>query len=139
MLRITQRARGRRTGPAPELSRAPLEVPVRGEACAAILAAMKNRPTSSRSHLLLPTGPSCGTAVKRPCAPTRRRGVDTLKEASMKALRVALLALLVAWPTLAAAQTIKVGAVVPLTGRYGGGGAQGRAGYEIGGGHGNAT
>ncbi len=49
----------------------------------------------------------------------------------MKALRVALLALLVAWPALAAAQTIKVGAVVPLTGRYGGGGAQVRAGYEI--------
>src|SRR3989454_9804219 len=69
--------------------------------------------------------------MKRPCAPTRRRGVDTLKEASMKALRVVLLALLVAWPALAAAQTIKVGAVVPLTGRYGGGGAQVRAGYEI--------
>src|SRR5256712_12743927 len=69
--------------------------------------------------------------MKRPCAPTRRRGVDTLKEASMKALRVALLALLVAWPALAAAQTIKVGAVVPLTGRYGGGGAQVRARYEI--------
>src|SRR5437870_932148 len=49
----------------------------------------------------------------------------------MSALRVALLALLVAWPALAAAQTIKVGAVVPLTGRYGGGGAQVRAGYEI--------
>jgi len=49
----------------------------------------------------------------------------------MKALRLALLALLVAWPALAAAQTIKVGAVVPLTGRYGGGGAQVRAGYEI--------
>src|SRR6058998_3549140 len=69
--------------------------------------------------------------MKRPCAPTRRRGVDTLKEASMNALSVALLALLVAWPGLAAAQTIKVGAVVPLTGRYGGGGAQVRAGYEI--------
>src|SRR2546426_6514238 len=69
--------------------------------------------------------------MKRPCAPTRRRGVDTTEEASMKALRVALLALLVAWPALAAAQTIKVGAVVPLTGRYGGGGAQVRAGYEI--------
>src|SRR5436305_1336570 len=35
----------------------------------------------------------------------------------MNALSVALLALLVAWPALAAAQTIKVGAVVPLTGR----------------------
>src|SRR3989475_8300021 len=69
--------------------------------------------------------------MKRPCVPTRRRGVDTTEEASMKALRVALLALLVAWPALAAAQTIKVGAVVPLTGRYGGGGAQVRAGYEI--------
>src|SRR5213594_356441 len=77
--------------------------------------------------------------MERPCVPTRRRGVDTLKEASMKALRVALLALLVAWPALAAAQTIKVGAVVPLTGRYGGGGAQVRAGYEIGVEHVNAA
>jgi branched-chain amino acid transport system substrate-binding protein len=34
-------------------------------------------------------------------------------------------------PALAAAQAIKVGAVVPLTGRYGAGGAQIRAGYEI--------
>ncbi|HWP35006.1 MAG TPA: amino acid ABC transporter substrate-binding protein [Thermodesulfobacteriota bacterium] len=34
-------------------------------------------------------------------------------------------------PLSAAAQTIKVGAVVPLTGRYGAGGAQVRAGYEI--------
>src|SRR5437870_13522039 len=49
----------------------------------------------------------------------------------MSALSVARLALLVASPALAAAQTIKVGAVVPLTGRYGGGGAQVRAGYEI--------
>jgi branched-chain amino acid transport system substrate-binding protein len=35
------------------------------------------------------------------------------------------------WPTLAAGQTVKVGAAVPLTGRYGAGGAQARAGYEI--------
>ncbi len=35
------------------------------------------------------------------------------------------------WPTAAAAQTVKVGAVVPLTGRYAGGGAQVKAGYEI--------
>jgi branched-chain amino acid transport system substrate-binding protein len=42
-----------------------------------------------------------------------------------------LLAALAGWPALAAAQTIKVGAVVPLTGRYGAGGAQVRAGYEI--------
>jgi branched-chain amino acid transport system substrate-binding protein len=34
-------------------------------------------------------------------------------------------------PPLAWAQSIKVGAVVPLTGRYGAGGAQVRAGYEI--------
>jgi branched-chain amino acid transport system substrate-binding protein len=34
-------------------------------------------------------------------------------------------------PMGAAAQTIKVGAVVPLTGRYAAGGAQVRAGYEI--------
>jgi branched-chain amino acid transport system substrate-binding protein len=34
-------------------------------------------------------------------------------------------------PVAAAAQAIKVGAVVPLTGRYGAGGAQVRAGYEI--------
>src|SRR3989449_3479424 len=57
----------------------------------------------------------------------------------MNARSVALLALLVAWPGLAAAQTIKVGAVVPLTGRYGGGGAQVRAGYEIGVEHVNAA
>ena len=44
---------------------------------------------------------------------------------------VLLAALLGAWPTLAAAQAIKVGAVVPLTGRYAGGGAQVKAGYEI--------
>jgi branched-chain amino acid transport system substrate-binding protein len=35
------------------------------------------------------------------------------------------------WPLPALAQTVKVGAVVPLTGRYGAGGAQVRAGYEI--------
>src|SRR5947199_8912131 len=57
----------------------------------------------------------------------------------MNALSVALLALLVAWPALAAAQIIKVGAVVPLTGRYGGGGAQVSAGYEIGVEHVNAA
>jgi branched-chain amino acid transport system substrate-binding protein len=34
-------------------------------------------------------------------------------------------------PTLVAAQAIKVGAAVPLTGRYGAGGAQARAGYEL--------
>src|SRR5436309_12781667 len=54
-------------------------------------------------------------------------------------LSVALLGLLVAWPALAAGQTIKVGAVVPLTGRYGGGGAEVRAGYEIGVEHVNAA
>jgi branched-chain amino acid transport system substrate-binding protein len=43
---------------------------------------------------------------------------------------VALLGLL-AGPALAAGQTIKVGAVVPVTGRFGAGGAQVRAGYEI--------
>ncbi|MGH7356489.1 MAG: amino acid ABC transporter substrate-binding protein [Candidatus Rokuibacteriota bacterium] len=42
-----------------------------------------------------------------------------------------LLVLLAGWPAVAAAQTVKIGAVVPLTGRYGGGGAQVRAGYEI--------
>jgi branched-chain amino acid transport system substrate-binding protein len=36
-----------------------------------------------------------------------------------------------AWPAAADAQTIKVGTVVPLTGRYAAGGAQVRAGYEI--------
>jgi branched-chain amino acid transport system substrate-binding protein len=48
-----------------------------------------------------------------------------------RGVTVFLLALLGGWPVLAAAQTIKVGAVVPLTGRYGAGGAQVRAGYEI--------
>jgi branched-chain amino acid transport system substrate-binding protein len=35
------------------------------------------------------------------------------------------------WPAAVAAQAIKVGTVVPLTGRYAAGGAQVRAGYEI--------
>src|SRR5438034_11580475 len=42
-----------------------------------------------------------------------------------------LLLLLALWPAPVAAQTIKLGAVVPLTGRYGAGGAQVRSGYEI--------
>jgi branched-chain amino acid transport system substrate-binding protein len=43
-----------------------------------------------------------------------------------------VLAIVAALPlTAAAADAIKVGAVVPLTGRYGAGGAQVRAGYEI--------
>src|SRR2546428_10910433 len=46
-------------------------------------------------------------------------------------LSLGVLAALVGWPGLVAAQPVKVGAVVPLTGRYGAGGAQVRAGYEI--------
>ena len=42
-----------------------------------------------------------------------------------------LLLALLALPLPAWAQTVKLGAVVPLTGRYGPGGAQVRAGYEI--------
>ena len=48
----------------------------------------------------------------------------------MNRLALLVLALLVL-PLPAWAQAIKVGAVVPLTGRYGPGGAQVRAGYEI--------
>ena len=48
----------------------------------------------------------------------------------MDRLALLLLALL-ALPLPAWAQAVKVGAVVPLTGRYGPGGAQVRAGYEI--------
>src|SRR5712664_1945989 len=48
-----------------------------------------------------------------------------------KLLSLGVLAALVGGPGLAAAQPVKVGAVVPLTGRYGAGGAQVRAGYEI--------
>src|SRR5207247_6933695 len=49
----------------------------------------------------------------------------------MKVLALLALALLGLGPAPALAQTVKVGAVVPLTGRYGAGGAQVRAGYEI--------
>src|SRR5947207_9005156 len=49
----------------------------------------------------------------------------------MKALALLALAVLGLGPVPALAQTLKVGAVVPLTGRYGAGGAQVRAGYEI--------
>ena len=49
----------------------------------------------------------------------------------MRILALLALALLGLAPTAAWAQTVKMGAVVPLTGRYGAGGAQIRAGYEI--------
>ena len=49
----------------------------------------------------------------------------------MRILALLALAFVGAWPVAVSAQTIKVGAVVPLTGRYGAGGAQVRAGYEI--------
>jgi hypothetical protein len=49
----------------------------------------------------------------------------------MRILALLVLACLGLGPLPAWAQTVKVGAVVPLTGRYGAGGAQIRAGYEI--------
>src|SRR5438477_7602078 len=49
----------------------------------------------------------------------------------MRVLAALVLGLLGLWPSLATAQAVKLGAVVPLTGRYGPGGAQVRAGYEI--------
>ena len=49
----------------------------------------------------------------------------------MRRLAIIALALLGLWPASALAQAVKVGAVVPLTGRYGAGGAQVRTGYEI--------
>ena len=49
----------------------------------------------------------------------------------MRILALLALTLLGMAPTAAWAQTVKMGAVVPLTGRYGAGGAQIRAGYEI--------
>src|SRR5438132_13584371 len=52
-------------------------------------------------------------------------------EGSMSVLAALVLGLLGLWPSLATAQAVKIGAVVPLTGRYGPGGAQVRAGYEI--------
>src|SRR5437016_8986912 len=52
-------------------------------------------------------------------------------EGSMSVLAALGLGLLGLWPSVAAAQAVKIGAVVPLTGRYGPGGAQVRAGYDI--------
>ena len=49
----------------------------------------------------------------------------------MKLLALITLALATLSPLAAFAQPVKLGAVVPLTGRYGAGGAQVRAGYEI--------
>jgi branched-chain amino acid transport system substrate-binding protein len=49
----------------------------------------------------------------------------------MRLLAVLVPMLIAVGPSLAAAQSVKMGAVVPLTGRYGPGGAQVRAGYEI--------
>ena len=56
---------------------------------------------------------------------------ESTRECSMKLLSTFALVVLALWPSFAAAQAIKVGAVVPVTGRYGAGGAQVRAGYEI--------
>jgi len=50
---------------------------------------------------------------------------------STKWIALVALMMVVAGPVVAAAQAVKVGAVIPLTGRYGAGGAQIRAGYEI--------
>src|SRR5207253_10784574 len=49
----------------------------------------------------------------------------------MRLLVLLVLASIGLGPLPAWAQAVKVGAVVPLTGRYGAGGAQVRAGYEI--------
>ena len=49
----------------------------------------------------------------------------------MRTLTLLVLVLLGGSPTAAWAQSLKMGAVVPLTGRYGAGGAQIRAGYEF--------
>jgi branched-chain amino acid transport system substrate-binding protein len=49
----------------------------------------------------------------------------------MRLLTLLVLALVTLGPLPAWAQSVKLGAVVPLTGRYGAGGAQVRAGYEI--------
>ena len=49
----------------------------------------------------------------------------------MRRLAWMLIVALLALPLPAWAQAVKLGAVVPLTGRYGPGGAQVRAGYEI--------
>jgi branched-chain amino acid transport system substrate-binding protein len=49
----------------------------------------------------------------------------------MRVLILLVLTLMGLSPLPVFAQTVKVGAVVPLTGRYGAGGAQVRAGYEI--------
>ena len=57
----------------------------------------------------------------------------------MRLLALLALALLGVSPTAAWAQSLKMGAVVPLTGRYGAGGAQIRAGYEFAVEHINAT
>ena len=49
----------------------------------------------------------------------------------MSVLAVLAVMLLTLWSAPVAAESVKLGAVVPLTGRYGPGGAQVRAGYEI--------
>src|SRR5690349_14338464 len=61
----------------------------------------------------------------------RRPNEAPMPEGSMRLLAAVMFASLAFWPSLAAAQAVKLGAVVPLTGRYGAGGAQVRAGYEI--------
>ena len=61
-----------------------------------------------------------------------RVGLTTDGRRPMRLLALLILAFTTMSPLSAWAQSIKLGAVVPLTGRYGAGGAQVRAGYEIG-------
>src|SRR5437867_2457062 len=93
--------------------------------------------------------PSSAGIAKRACAASARArrkctawssparssaGRDDIERDRRRPMRLLVLLVLASiglGPLPAGAQAVKVGAVVPLTGRYGAGGAQVRAGYEI--------
>src|SRR5262249_203517 len=92
-------------------------------ACVTIVSSTRTRRATSRSGRE-PTA-SSSTSGRPP------NDIHSPRRISMKAFAALVLALLGVWPWRAAAQAVKIGAVVPLTGRYGPGGAQVRAGYDI--------
>src|SRR2546430_15101557 len=79
------------------------------------------RPARDRGRAPPPAhGPGLGQGGQRgrgARAPAEEALRGLPREAPMRALRIVTLAVLAGWPAWSAAPTIKVGAVVPLTGR----------------------
>src|SRR5215472_8406229 len=87
--------------------------------------------SSPRTRLGATCPSGCGPMASSSTSGRLPNDTDSTRRTRMNVLVVLVLAVIALWPSLVSAQTVKVGAVVPLTGRYGPGGAQVRAGYDI--------